>query len=132
MRLPIFTLVAVAGISASAYPVIGSVATCHSGPGTSFAITKTYIQNEDVSIVCQTEGANVEGSCIWDKTSDGCYVSDYHVKTGSTGYIMAKCESGSCAAPNSNQATVDLIAEFEGFVPTVCKWPPNILFLNGS
>ena len=28
-----------------------------------------------------------------------------------------------CTVPKANQATVDLVAEFEGFVPNVCEFP---------
>ncbi|KAJ2073165.1 hypothetical protein GGI16_008894, partial [Coemansia sp. S142-1] len=34
------------------------------------------------------------GNSLWDKTTHGCYVADYYVKTGSTGYVSGKCSSG--------------------------------------
>lgn len=121
MRPFTLTFISIAGISVSAYAVTGSAVNCHAGPGTSFAVEKSYSQSEDVNIVCQTDGNSFNGSSVWDKTSGGCYVADYYVKTGSNGYIMSKCGGGSCAAPDSNKETVDLIAEFEGFVPTICE-----------
>ncbi|KAK0668762.1 lysozyme-like domain-containing protein [Cercophora samala] len=110
----------VAGLTVTAaYPITGDVVNCRSGPGTGYSVVKQYSQGQDVTITCQTEGTNVNGVTIWDKTADGnCYVSDYYVQTGVNGYVTGRC-SGACTAPKSNQATVDLIAEFEGFEPNV-------------
>jgi len=118
MKLATFAAFALSFSFASAYPITGDSVNCRSGPGTSYDVKKTYKKGQDVSITCQTQGTSVNGNSIWDKTSDGCYVADYYVKTGSSGYVKDKCTT-SCAAPASNQATVDLIAEFEGFVPKI-------------
>lgn len=66
---------------------------CRSGPGASHSIKKFYAKGTDVKITCQTEGDNVEGNSIWDKTSDGCYVADKYIKTGKDGYVTTKCPS---------------------------------------
>lgn len=118
MKLTAFAVLASAVAPALAtYPITGDSVNCRSGPGTSYAVKKTYAKGHEVTISCQTSGTTVSGNSIWDKTSDGCYVSDYYVKTGSSGYVTGKCGSTTtCVAPKSNQATVDLIAEFEGFV----------------
>ncbi|KAJ1779561.1 hypothetical protein LPJ62_006267, partial [Coemansia sp. RSA 2167] len=63
----------------------------------------------------------VSGNNIWDKTSDGCYVSDYYVKTGVNGYVTTKRGSGGGGSSDSyckkiNSAGVNLIAQWEGFV----------------
>ncbi|RYP11779.1 hypothetical protein DL767_010704 [Monosporascus sp. MG133] len=110
--------------TASAYLITGDSVNCRDGPGTSFKVLKTYQKGHDVSITCQTEGTDVSGNTIWDKTSDGCYVADYYVKTGSNGYVTDKCTNAplpppTCGAPKSNAATVNLIADFEGFVPNI-------------
>jgi uncharacterized protein YgiM (DUF1202 family) len=101
---------------------------CRSGPGTSFDVQKTYPKGQYVSLTCQAPGTNINGDTLWDKTSDGCYVSDYYVHTGTStsSYVMAKCGdssggSGGCGPPHPNQATIDLIASFEGFVDHVCQ-----------
>ena len=118
---------AVAPAIATTYPITGDSVNCRSGPGTSYAVKKTYAKGHAVTISCQTAGTTVEGNSIWDKTSDGCYVADYYVKTGVSGYVTGKCGSTTtCVAPKSNQATVDLIAEFEGFVNHVCKSTQHI------
>jgi uncharacterized protein YraI len=85
--------------SAAGYPVVGtSNVNARSGPGTSYQIIKTYKPGTTISIVCQTPGETITGplgtSNIWDKTSDGVYVSDTYVKTGSDGYVAQRC-SGS-------------------------------------
>lgn len=107
----------------SAYPITGDVVNCRTGPGTSYAIKKSYKKNQDISISCQTAGTSVNGNSIWDKTADGCYVADYYVKTGSSGYVTKKCTASSGGgSPSSsycktiNTAGVDLIAKWEGFV----------------
>ncbi|KAK4195900.1 lysozyme-like domain-containing protein [Triangularia verruculosa] len=116
-------LVAIAA-PASAYLITGSTVNCRTGPGTSYAVKKTYTEGQDVSITCQTPGTAVNGNSIWDKTTDGCYVADYYVKTGTNGYVTTKCTV--CSAPKSNQATVDLIAEFEGFVANIYLDPVGL------
>ncbi|KAK4211184.1 lysozyme-like domain-containing protein [Rhypophila decipiens] len=125
-----FTLVAAVASClavASAYPIKGDTVNCRSGPGTKYAVKKTYKKGQDVKLSCQMPGESVNGVTLWDKTTDGCYVSDYYVKTGTSGYVAPKCPSSgggsSCSAPRSNAATVNLIAEFEGFRASVYKDP---------
>lgn len=84
------TLVALTSF-VNAYPITGDTVNCRNGPGISFTSLKTYAKGTDVTITCQTEGTNINGNTIWDKTSDGCYVADYYVKTGSNGYVVDKC-----------------------------------------
>ncbi|KAK4136869.1 CHAP-domain-containing protein [Trichocladium antarcticum] len=86
-----FQAVAFSGVEA--YPVTGNGVNCRTGPGTSFAVTKVYAKGTDVQITCQTEGTSVNGNSIWDKTTDGCYVADYYIKTGTNGYVTTKCPS---------------------------------------
>ncbi|CCK28380.1 hypothetical protein BN159_4001 [Streptomyces davaonensis JCM 4913] len=48
-----------------------------------------------VSIYCQTPGETVTGpygtSRIWDNISNGEFVSDAYVNTGSDGYVASRC-----------------------------------------
>ena len=108
----------------NAYLITGNNVNYRNGPSMSFQSIKTYAKGIDVTITCQTEGMNVNGNTIWDKTSDGCYVSDYYVKTGSNDYMADKCTGVPvpCGAPKSNPATVDLIASFEGFRANICEY----------
>jgi surface antigen len=97
---------AVAASLASAYPSKADGLHCRSGPGTSYSSKKTYKKGADVKITCQTEGTTIFGNSIWDKTSDGCYVADYYIKTGKDGYVTTKCPGkstgGSIPGPMKN------------------------------
>ncbi|KAH8692832.1 hypothetical protein BGW36DRAFT_436578 [Talaromyces proteolyticus] len=67
---------------------------CRSGPGTGYSVVKTYNTGDDVSITCQAPGDDVNGDSLWDETSDGCYVTDYYVSTGTSGYVTGECGGG--------------------------------------
>jgi lysozyme len=125
MKLSAITTFSLALSGASAYLIKADGVHCRSGPGTNYGVKKTYNKGHDVSITCQTPGTSVNGDKLWDKTSDGCYVSDYYVKTGTSDYVAKKCGSGSPApAPPSsgsyckglNAAGINLITKWEGFV----------------
>ncbi|MFD4507413.1 SH3 domain-containing protein [Streptomyces sp. NPDC058457] len=66
-----------------------------SGPGTSYDITRTLPEGAKVPIYCQTPGTSVSGyygtSNIWDNISNGEFVSDAYVNTGSDGYVADRC-----------------------------------------
>ncbi|KAK3984619.1 hypothetical protein QBC44DRAFT_276887 [Cladorrhinum sp. PSN332] len=101
MKFTVAFLLQAAAVSlVGAYPITGSTVNCRSGPGTSYAVKKTYAKGADVKITCQTTGTSVSGNNIWDKTSDGCYVADYYVKTGTDGYVTTKCSSSSPSKPD--------------------------------
>lgn len=80
---------------ASAYPVKTDGLHCRSGPGTNHGIVKTYAKGTELTISCQTPGTDVNGDSLWDKTSDGCYVTDYYVLTGTSNYVAPRCDSSS-------------------------------------
>ncbi|MEU0967956.1 SH3 domain-containing protein [Streptomyces sp. NPDC005917] len=66
-----------------------------SGPGTSYDITRVLPEGAKVPIYCQTSGTSVAGyygtSRIWDNISNGEFVSDAYVNTGSDGYVADRC-----------------------------------------
>ncbi|KAI9503841.1 CHAP domain-containing protein [Coemansia spiralis] len=68
---------------------------CRSDPNTSSKVVRTYNTNDNISLTCQTSGENVKGNTLWDKTTNGCYISDYYLHTGSSGYVAKKCSGGS-------------------------------------
>ncbi|GJN74815.1 hypothetical protein PLICBS_008908 [Purpureocillium lilacinum] len=82
-----------------AYPITGSTVNCRDGPGTSYKVVKSYKLNEDVKITCQTRGESVKGDSLWDKTSDGCYVADFYVKTGTSNMVVGECGGGGNTPP---------------------------------
>ncbi|KAJ2194514.1 hypothetical protein IWW43_002099 [Coemansia sp. RSA 1935] len=127
--MKLFSLALFAALSATSfaksYPVTGNTVNCRSGPGTSYGVKKSYQKGQSVSISCQTSGSSVSGNNIWDKTSDGCYVADYYIKTGVNGYVTTKCGSTGGGSGSSgsyckkiNTAGVNLVAQWEGFVPS--------------
>ncbi|WP_051450547.1 NlpC/P60 family protein [Actinospica robiniae] len=61
----------------------------------SAAAVKTYPSGSTIDITCQAYGQYAYGSYIWDKTTDGLWVTDYYVKTGSSGFIsdMPRCDN---------------------------------------
>ncbi|RHZ50435.1 hypothetical protein CDV55_102198 [Aspergillus turcosus] len=79
----------------SAYPITGDGVNCRSGPGTNHPVVRSYPKGHEVSIVCQAPGTDVKGDKLWDKTSDGCYVADYYVKTGTSNYVTKHCDGSS-------------------------------------
>lgn len=95
MKLQILALSLAVAVPAlcKTYPISGDNVNCRSGPGTSYASKKTYAKGHEVTILCQTAGTTVDGDSLWDKTSDDCYVSDYYVKTGTTGMVTGECSS---------------------------------------
>lgn len=103
MQFTNFLLTLAAALSmANAYTITGSEVNCRTGPSTSHGITKTYRKGVDVKITCQTYGEDVQGSSIWDKTTDGCYVADYYVKTGTSGMVTEECGGGSTGGGSSS------------------------------
>ncbi|KAJ1736100.1 hypothetical protein LPJ61_000149 [Coemansia biformis] len=97
MKLAALAALCVAGLAslANGYPIQkADVVNCRNGPSTSSGIVRTYSKGTQVKIDCQAPGTNIFGNAIWDKTSDGCYVADYYVKTGSDGYVAKRCSAG--------------------------------------
>lgn len=106
-----------------AYPVDADVLNGRTSPSTSATIVKTYKRGDNIDIQCQTTGTKVLTSNIWDKTQDGCFVSDYYVKTGFPGFIpgVPRCDGSppsGTPCTGVNDRTISLIKEFEGFVPS--------------
>ncbi|MEV6969713.1 hypothetical protein AB0M47_31820 [Hamadaea sp. NPDC051192] len=67
-----------------------------SGPGTSYTAWRTVADGAAVTIVCQQTGTTVTGTYgttnIWDMLSNGGYVSDAYVYTGSDGTVADACD----------------------------------------
>ncbi|MCK1823008.1 SH3 domain-containing protein [Streptomyces sp. XM83C] len=66
-----------------------------SGPGTNYPIVRVLPAGSRVPIYCQSPGTWVTGtygtSNIWDNISNGEFVSDAYVYTGSDGYVASRC-----------------------------------------
>ncbi|KAJ2717829.1 hypothetical protein GGI07_005931, partial [Coemansia sp. Benny D115] len=82
--------------SANGYKIYNAdLVNCRSSPSTGGKVVRTYSPSSNISLTCQTSGESIKGNTLWDKTTDGCYVSDYYLKTGSNGYVAKKCSPGS-------------------------------------
>ncbi|MBC7271463.1 MAG: SH3 domain-containing protein [Streptomyces sp.] len=78
------------------YPVAPGVRlNVRSGPGTGYSIIRVLPEGTRVPIYCQTPGTRVTGpygtSNIWDNISNGEFVADAYVYTGSDGYVASRC-----------------------------------------
>ncbi|MFF3505208.1 SH3 domain-containing protein [Streptomyces sp. NPDC003247] len=87
---------AVVAAALTYYPIAPGVRlNVRSGPGTSYPVVKVLAEGTKVPIFCQTPGTTVSGpygtTNIWDNIADSQFVSDAYVRTGSDGYIAARC-----------------------------------------
>jgi uncharacterized protein YraI len=107
MQLTSLALALAAAVSTvAAYPIKADGVNCRSGPGTSYSAVKTYNQGVDVKLTCQTYGEVIFGNSLWDKTSDGCYVSDYYVQTGTNNMVVGECDGGSSGGTSSYRGKI--------------------------
>jgi len=102
----VFSL-ALAWRMASAYSITADSVSCHALPDTESGVIGLYHGDDDVSITCQTDGPSVNGSTIWDLTSDGCYVSDFLLDTGSEDIVTNQCPSPSSEADSDFSIQAD-------------------------
>ncbi|NES14988.1 MULTISPECIES: CHAP domain-containing protein [Micromonospora] len=58
------------------------------------SVVDRYAEGTFITVMCQAYGEfNYGGSAIWDKTSDGLWVADFYVRTGSTDIVMNRCDN---------------------------------------
>ncbi len=74
----------------------GGPYTLRTGPGSGYASAGTIAGNTRVNIVCQTTGTSTSGpwgtSNLWSKLSNGTWIADAVVFTGTTDkYVSARC-----------------------------------------
>ncbi|HEX6075731.1 MAG TPA: peptidase M23 [Micromonosporaceae bacterium] len=66
-----------------------------SGPGTSYSIVGSVADGATVTIVCSKNGTTHTGrfgsTSLWNKLSDGSWVSDAYLATGSNGPVSGYC-----------------------------------------
>ncbi|KAJ2525153.1 hypothetical protein GGI11_000283 [Coemansia sp. RSA 2049] len=65
---------------------------CRTEPSTKGDVANLYQAGDDVVLECQTSGETINGNALWGKTTEGCYVADYYLKTGSNGYVTKRCD----------------------------------------
>lgn len=64
------------------YKIVGiSRVARRTGPGTNYRRLGWINRGTQIDIACQKEGMRVRGSSIWDRLSDGGWITDYYVST---------------------------------------------------
>lgn len=123
-----------AAAAAGPFPVKDGV-NCRAGPTTGDAVVASYAAGTQITVECATHGEAVNGHDVWDRTGDGCFVSDYYVETGTSALVAPECGgggggepggSGSGGCANVNDAGVALIKSFEGFQPSPYRDPVGL------
>jgi len=59
------------------------------GPSTGYPVAKSYAPGSSLKVVCQAPGSTIGSTRVWDKLSDGTYVTDYYVSTPSNATYSA-------------------------------------------
>jgi uncharacterized protein YraI len=95
----------------------GSALTVRAAPGTSYDAWTTVADGATVTILCQTTGTSVTGtygtSSVWDMLSNGGFVADAYVYTGSDGTVAPACDyAASPPRANPNSANTAISYEF--------------------
>jgi Domain of unknown function (DUF1906) len=80
------------------------------GPKTSTPIVQAYAPGGTVGVVCQTTGTKIGTTSVWNKLTDGNYVSDYYVSTPSKTSFSAPLPR--CAYPF--QVTIPILNKRTG------------------
>lgn len=66
-----------------------------SGPSQGYAVVGLLREGSPVDIACQVYGQDINGSSVWDRLSNGAYVSDYYVSTPNFGsFSVGACDGG--------------------------------------
>jgi hypothetical protein len=91
-------VVAAKSVSVSGYNVSapGTGLKERAQPNTSSTVISTLADKSAISITCQATGQSVNGDIVWDKLSDGSYVSDiYTTTTGRNSFTggIARCDT---------------------------------------
>lgn len=74
-----------------------------SGPGYAYPVVRTFAPGASLSVMCQATGQKVGTTTVWDRLTNGTWVTDYYVSTPSnTGFTAALPR---CVYPG--QVTID-------------------------
>ena len=66
------------------YKVAGAASlNARTGPSASYPLVRAHASGTALSVVCQAPGATVSTTAVWDKLTDGSYVTDRYVDTPS-------------------------------------------------
>lgn len=91
------------------YRVSGATSlNARSGPGTSYAVTSTYGADASLPVVCQGVGEKVGTTAVWNRLTNGSWVSDYYTSTPSnTGFSAGLTR---CVYPGQVTSSTSLTA----------------------
>jgi surface antigen len=92
-----------------------------SGPSTDDSIVGSLAYHTSITIACQTTGATVDGSAIWDEIGSGRFVSDYWVNTPNFGTYspgLAVC----AGTPAGGAGTIGRTVGDNPFPGGQCTW----------
>lgn len=105
LAAPTLVVTVAAGIANAATGTVGTAGealTERSAPTADAASAGSLANGSSVTISCQTYGQDVSGhygtSQIWDQLSNGDYVSDTYVYTGSSGLVAPLCAGATAEA----------------------------------
>jgi uncharacterized protein YraI len=79
-----------------------------SGPSATFGTVTTHAPGSTVQVVCQMWGQKVATTSVWDRLSDGTFVSDYYVSTPSQTWYSTPLPR--CTSPGQVSASGGLTA----------------------
>jgi uncharacterized protein YraI len=98
----------VATVARSYQVTSGGTLNARSGPATSYPVVRAHPSGSSLSVVCQTTGQRVGTTPVWDRLTNGTWVTDYYVSTPSnTGFSSALPQ---CNYPGQVTASVALTA----------------------
>jgi uncharacterized protein YraI len=70
---------------AQGYKVVGtSSLNARSGPSTSYPVVKTWANGSSLAVMCQGRGQKVAATVVWNRLTDGSWVTDHYVSTPSS------------------------------------------------
>jgi uncharacterized protein YraI len=79
-----------------------------SGPSTSYSVVATYAPVASVAILCQTAGQKIGTTSVWNRLTNGAWVSDYYVSTPSNTTFSAPLQR--CTYPGQVTSSTALNA----------------------
>jgi GH24 family phage-related lysozyme (muramidase) len=89
-------------VGPQSFPVTAALDGRTARKGGNHAAVDRYPAGSSVLVVCQDAGEPVRGSSVWDLTSDGLWIPDHFVRTGTAGFAP---ELPRCSGPRSYEAT---------------------------
>lgn len=97
------------GSGDNTYPINGDNVNCRTGPNTGTSVVRQYDKGDQVTLVCQTNGESINGDSLWAKTTDGCFVADWFVETGTGNMVVGECGGSNPPGGGGQLPTLDSV-----------------------